>query len=104
MKTLTKSGNGYAEESVSGLNAVMNVVKTPVKPLLGEALSTQEAIVSNVFYFLVGAVIGGTVGYKYVKKAQSAYNALRNNPTSTLAKGSASDYGIEDEDEEEDIA
>lgn len=93
MKYLVKTGNGYVEESVSGLNAVVNVLKTPIKPVLGEPLSTQEAIVSDIFYFLVGAVVGGTVGYRYVKKAQSAYQALR---------GGASDQHLASYDDAED--
>lgn len=88
MDKLVKTNNGYEIQQVSGFSAVVDCLKAPIKPIIGEASTAGDGRIAAGVWFLVGAGVGGTIGYKYVKKAQGAYHALRNSGESHLASAS----------------
>lgn len=76
MKKLVKSDNGYTVSEISGGTAIFDCIKAPIKPVLGEAMTPGDGIISALTFFVTGAMVGGTVGYKWVKKTQTAYKSL----------------------------
>lgn len=77
MKKLVKTESGYQLEELNGISGFIDCVKAPIKPVLGEALTPGDGFISAASFFVIGALVGGTVGYKTVKKAQNAFNAYR---------------------------
>lgn len=80
MKKMVKNADGkYELSELSGMNGFVDCVKAPIKPVLGEVSTVGDSRIQLVTWFLVGAAVGGTVGYKYVQKAKQGYDAMLGN-------------------------
>lgn len=74
MKHITVSGDTVKVEDTNFLNWAAGTV---VKPIMGDPVSGSQARMFGVVTFLTGAMVGGTVGYKYVQKTKTAFNQFK---------------------------
>lgn len=73
MKHITVSGDTVKIEETNFLSWAGGSV---IKPVMGDPISGSQARFFGLGTFAIGALVGGTVGYKYVQKTRNAFNSF----------------------------